>query len=43
MGGCAGECVIVALSCGLDYDPGVGYRQEKLLDVSFWKSDFSFT
>lgn len=42
MGGCAGEHVIVALGCGLDYDPGVGYRQEKLLDVSFWKSDFSF-
>lgn len=34
---------MVALGHGLDSDGGGGYRQEKLLNVSFWKSDFSFT
>lgn len=35
--------MVVALGGGLDYDPGMRYRQEKLLDVCFWKSGFSFT
>lgn len=41
MGSCPVRPYDEASGCGVDYGHG-RMGEEKLLDVSFWKSDFSF-